>query len=64
MGELLKFTLYNIVENIDVQQEQLNFAIKGDAKEQYPKVKQIMDELQKQKVNSFSLVTGLRGKNY
>ncbi len=50
--------------NIEVQQEQLNFAIKGDAKEQYPKVKQIMDELQKQKVNSFSLVTGLRGKNY
>jgi biopolymer transport protein ExbD len=50
--------------NIDVQNEQLNFAIKGDAKEQYPKVKQIMDELQNQKVNSFSLVTGLRGKNY
>ena len=50
--------------NIDIQNEQLNFAIKGDAKEQYPKVKQIMDELQNQKVNSFSLVTGLRGKNY
>ena len=50
--------------NIDVQNEQLNFAIKGDAEEQYPRIKQVMDELQKQKVNSFNLVTGLRGKNY
>lgn len=50
--------------NIDVQREQLNFAIKGDAEEQYPRIKQVMDELQKQTVNSFNLVTGLRGKNY
>lgn len=50
--------------NIDVQREQLNFAIKGDAEEQYPRIKQVMDELQKQSVNSFNLVTGLRGKNY
>ncbi|MFN5771738.1 ExbD/TolR family protein [Flavobacterium sp.] len=50
--------------NIDVQNEQLNFAIKGDAEEQYPRIKQVMDELQKQTVNSFNLVTGLRGKNY
>ncbi|MFN7420942.1 MAG: ExbD/TolR family protein [Flavobacterium sp.] len=50
--------------NIDVQNERLNFAIKGDAEEQYPRIKQVMDELQKQKVNSFNLVTGLRGKNY
>ncbi|MCZ8143816.1 biopolymer transporter ExbD [Flavobacterium sp.] len=50
--------------NIEVQKEQLNFAIKGDAEEQYPRIKQVMDELQKQTVNSFNLVTGLRGKNY
>ena len=50
--------------NIDVQREQLNFAIKGDAEEQYPRIKQVMDELHKQSVNSFNLVTGLRGKNY
>jgi len=50
--------------NIEVQKELLNFAIKGDAEEQYPRIKQVMDELQKQTVNSFNLVTGLRGKNY
>lgn len=50
--------------NAEVNQAQLNFAIKGDAKEQYPEIKKIMDILQKQKVNKFNLVTGLRGENF
>ena len=42
----------------------LNFAIKGDAKLGYPKIKKIMDILQDQDINTFDLVTGLRGKDY
>jgi biopolymer transport protein ExbD len=42
----------------------LAFAIKGDAKQEYPQIKKIMDMLQDQKINSFNLVTGARGKDY
>ena len=48
--------------NAEVNEKQLNFAIKGDAKEQYPEIKKIIDILQDQKVNKFNLVTGLRGE--
>ena len=50
--------------NIEVADQELKFAIKGDAKEEYPEIKQIIDMLQAQKVNSFNLVTGLRGKDF
>jgi len=50
--------------NIEVAEKELQFAIKGDAKEEYPRIKKIMDMLQEQKINSFNLVTGLRGKDY
>jgi biopolymer transport protein ExbD len=51
----------NIEEGAD---KELQFAIKGDAKEEYPQIKRVMDILQDQKINSFNLVTGLRGKDY
>jgi len=38
----------------------LQIAIKGDANEQYPTIRKVMDILQDQKINTFSLVTGLR----
>ena len=44
--------------------EELIFALKGDAKLQYPKIRKIMDILQDNKVNTFDLVTGLRDKDY
>ena len=50
--------------NIETNNKELQFAIKGDAKEEYPQIKKIMDMLQDQKINSFNLVTGLRGKDY
>lgn len=50
--------------NIEVADKELQFAIKGDAKEEYPQIKKVMDILQDQKINSFNLVTGLRGKDY
>ncbi|MDD3005492.1 biopolymer transporter ExbD [Flavobacterium sp.] len=48
--------------NAEVNEQQLNFAIKGDAKEQYPEIKKIIDILQDQQINKFNLVTGLRGE--
>jgi biopolymer transport protein ExbD len=51
--------------NIEVgNQDELAFAIKGDAKLEYPKIKKVMDIFQDQKINTFDLVTGLRGKDY
>lgn len=51
------------IANIEVNDKELQIAIKGDAKEEYPIIKKVMDILQAQKINSFSLVTGLRGKD-
>jgi biopolymer transport protein ExbD len=48
--------------NIELHDKELELAIKGDAKEEYPVIKKVMDILQDQKINNFSLVTGLRGK--
>ena len=44
--------------------QELQIAIKGDAKEEYPTVKKVIDILQKQKVNKFFLVTGLRSEDF
>ncbi|MRX40461.1 biopolymer transporter ExbD [Flavobacterium sp. LC2016-23] len=49
---------------IDIDDKELQIAIKGDAKEEYPQIKKIMDILQDQKINSFNLVTGMRDKNF
>ena len=48
------------IANIEVNDKELQIAIKGDQKEEYPAIRQVMDILQDQKINSFSLVTGLR----
>jgi len=52
------------LSNIEVNDKELQIAIKGDAKEEYPAIKKVMDILQDQKINSFNLVTGLRGKDF
>jgi biopolymer transport protein ExbD len=52
------------VATADIAKVQLKFAIKGDAKQEYPEIKKVIDILQKQDVNSFNLVTGLRGDNF
>ncbi|HEY0091057.1 MAG TPA: biopolymer transporter ExbD [Flavobacterium sp.] len=49
---------------IEIDQKELSIAIKGDAKEEYPAIKKVMDILQDQKINSFNLVTGLRGEDF
>jgi len=50
--------------NMEINDKDLQIAIKGDAKEEYPVIRKVMDILQEHKINSFSLVTGLRGENF
>jgi biopolymer transport protein ExbD len=38
----------------------LRISIKGDSKEEYPEIKKVVDILQKQNINKFSLITSLR----
>ena len=57
--------VYNArIANIELNDKELQIAIKGDAKEEYPAIRKVMDILQAQDINDFSLVTGLRGKNF
>jgi biopolymer transport protein ExbD len=65
LNNQLKEWIYNSrIANIETNDKELQIAIKGDAKEEYPAVRKVMDILQDQKINSFSLVTGLRGKDF
>jgi biopolymer transport protein ExbD len=67
LNNQLKEWIYNarIATNEDTNKERdLNIAIKGDAKEQYPVIKRVMDILQDQQINNFSLITGLKGKDF
>lgn len=43
---------------------EMKVAIKGDAKEEYPTIKKVIDILQDQKINKFFLVTGLRSDDF
>jgi len=63
-NELKDWVMYvRKANNVDLAKDkELDFAIKGDAKQQYPQIRKIMDLLQDQKINNFSLVTGLRAK--
>ena len=63
-NQLKEWLLNSRRANIDINNKKLEIAIKGDAKEEYATIKQVMDILQEQKINNFSLVTGLRGKNF
>ena len=63
-NQLKELLLNSRRANIDINNKELEIAIKGDAKEEYATIKQVMDILQEQKINNFSLVTGLRGKNF
>jgi biopolymer transport protein ExbD len=65
LNNQLKEWIYNSrIANIENNDKELQIAIKGDAKEEYPAIHKVMDILQDQKINSFSLVTGLRGKDF
>ncbi|MCC9061913.1 ExbD/TolR family protein [Flavobacterium piscisymbiosum] len=63
-NQLKDWLLVSRRASIDLDDKELKIAIKGDAKEQYPQIKKIMDILQDQKINSFNLVTGTRGRDF
>jgi len=63
-NQLADWVRYSRKANHEVNDKELEIAIKGDAKEEYPAIHKVMDILQDQKINSFSLVTGLRGKEF
>lgn len=63
-NQLADWIQYARKATIDLHDKELSIAIKGDATEDYPNIKKVMDILQDQKVNSFNLVTGLRGKDF
>ncbi|MEZ0184080.1 ExbD/TolR family protein [Flavobacterium oncorhynchi] len=63
-NQLKEWLLVSRRAAIDLDDKELQIAIKGDAKEEYPQIKKIMDILQDQKINSFNLVTGMRGKDF
>ena len=63
-NQLADWILYARKATIDMHQKEISIAIKGDAKEQYPQIRRVMDILQDQKINSFNLVTGLRNENF
>ncbi|MFH6956640.1 ExbD/TolR family protein [Flavobacterium aquidurense] len=63
-NQLKDWLLISRRASIDIDNKELQIAIKGDAKEEYPQIKRIMDILQDQKINSFNLVTGMRGKDF
>jgi biopolymer transport protein ExbD len=61
----LKDWIYNarIANNEYNPKVELQVAIKGDAKQQYPSIRKVMDILQDQQINNFYLLTGLRKKD-
>jgi biopolymer transport protein ExbD len=63
-NELKEWVLAARTANAEIMDKQLNFAIKGDAKESYLEIKKIMNILQDQDVNRFNLVTGLRSEDF
>lgn len=45
----------------ELHSEGMRVSIKGDSKEGYPEIKKVVDILQKQKINKFSLITTAEG---
>jgi biopolymer transport protein ExbD len=61
----LKEWIYNArIATRDIAGKELRVAIKGDAKQEYPEIKKVIDILQDQQINSFNLVTGLRAEDF
>ncbi len=63
-NQLSKWVRYARVATAEIASKQLKVAIKGDAKQEYPDIKKVIDILQDQEVNSFNLVTGMRDDNF
>ena len=58
-SELFNWIYQARIVTKNLHNKELRFAIKGDSHEEYPEVAKIIDVLQKQTVNKFSLITAL-----
>jgi biopolymer transport protein ExbD len=59
-NELSNWVLVSRQADKGLHDKDLTIAIKGDRREQYPAIKMVIDNLQRQKINKFSLITALR----
>jgi len=60
-NQLAEWIMQTRNSTAELHATQTRFSIKGDSKEEYPAVKKVIDILQKQKVNKFSLITSAEG---
>lgn len=60
-NQLAQWIMQNRHAVAEVHNAPLRISIKGDAQEEYPTVKKIIDILQEQKINKFSLITSAEG---
>jgi len=58
-SELFNWIYQARIVTKNLHNKELRFAIKGDSHEQYPEIGKVIDVLQKQAVNKFSLITSL-----
>jgi biopolymer transport protein ExbD len=58
-SELFNWIYQARIVDKNLHNKELRLAIKGDSHEQYPEVQKVIDVLQKQAVNKFSLITSL-----
>jgi len=58
-SELFNWIYQARIVTKNLHNKELRFAIKGDSHEQYPEIQKIIDVLQKQAINKFSLITAL-----
>lgn len=59
-NELFHWIYSARVATKELSNAEMRISIKGDAREKYPEIKKVMDVLQSQNVNKFSLITSLR----
>jgi biopolymer transport protein ExbD len=60
-SELKQWILQSRYAVKELHNQELRFSIKGDSKEEFPAVRRVIDVLQDQKINKFSLITSLEG---
>jgi len=56
-GELSRWILEARNAVAELHQAKMHISIKGDAEEEYPAIRKVVDVLQRQKINTFSLIT-------
>jgi biopolymer transport protein ExbD len=62
-NELKQWILQARYATKELHGKELRFSIKGDSKQEYPTIRKVIDILQDQEINKFSLITSLEGLN-